>query len=92
MQNMCKATVTAVLITEHHAVADLGFPVGGAPSRWGGADLQRGHFLVKTYAKTKVWDPVGGGAPAAPPGSANAMYVPICKLCIRTFAETNLNY
>ena len=27
---------------------------------WGGADLQRGHFSAKTYAKTKELDPVGG--------------------------------
>ena len=38
------------------AVADPGFPVRG-----GGADLRRIHFLVKTYAKTKEMDPVGGG-------------------------------
>ena len=55
-------------------MADPGFPVGGggAPTRWGGANLQHIHFSVKTYAKTKEIDPVGGGAPAAPPGSANA--------------------
>ena len=40
------------------------FPLGG------GADLRRIHFLAKTYVKTKEMDPVGG-APAAPPGSAN---------------------
>ena len=37
----------------------------------GGADLQRVHFSVKTYAKTKEMDPVGGvcagGAPLDPP-------------------------
>ena len=35
----------------------------------GAADLQCGHFLVKTYAKMKELDPVRGGghAPAAPP-------------------------
>ena len=36
-----------------------------------GADLQCGHFLAKTYAKTKELDPVGwgggGGTPAALP-------------------------
>ena len=49
-------------------MADPGFSVGGAPTRWGGANLRRVHFLAKTYAKTKEIDPVGGGAaPAAPP-------------------------
>ena len=44
------------------------FPLGGAEPLGGGADLQHGCFLVKTYAKTKELDPVGGGhAPAAPP-------------------------
>ena len=38
------------------SVADPGFPVGG-----GAADLRRGYFLAKTYAKTKELDPVGGG-------------------------------
>ena len=40
-------------------VADPGFSVEGA-------DLQRGCFSVKTYAKTKELDPVG-----SPPGSDN---------------------
>ena len=31
----------------------------GAPSHWGGADLQCGHFLAKMYVKTKELDPVG---------------------------------
>ena len=57
------------------AGADPGFPVEGAPSRWGGANLQHGHFLAKMYAKTKELDPIGGGAPAAPPRSANDLYV-----------------
>ena len=47
------------------AVADPGFPVGGAPTRWGGgANLRCVHFLAKTYAKMKEIDPVGGGAHA----------------------------
>ena len=45
------------------------------PLRGGGTDLRHGCFSAKTYAKTKELDPVGGGgrAPAAPPGSANAI-------------------
>ena len=55
-------------------VADPGFPIGGAPTCWGGANLRRVHFLVKTYAKMKEIDPVWGGhAPAAPPGSSNVI-------------------
>ena len=57
-------------------VADPGFPVGGAPTHWGGANLRRIHFSVKMYAKTKEIDPVGGGGGGgvqrgAPPGSTN---------------------
>ena len=45
---------------------------GGVPTRWGGANLRRVHFLAKTYVKTKEIDPVGGArAGGAPPGSAN---------------------
>ena len=37
----------------------------------GGMDLQRGHFLVKMYAKTKELGPIGGAcaghAPLDPP-------------------------
>ena len=36
------------------------FALGGAPTRWGGANLQHIHFSMKTYAKTKEIDPVGG--------------------------------
>ena len=48
-------------------VADPGFPVGGAPTRWGGANLRRIHFSAKMYVKTKEIDPVGGARAAAPP-------------------------
>ena len=50
------------------SVADPGFPIGGAPTRWGGTNLRCVHFSAKMYAKTKEIDPVGGGgAPAATP-------------------------
>ena len=57
-------------------MADPGFPIGGALTHWGGANLRCVHFLAKMYAKTKEIDPVGGGGActdsAPPPGSANA--------------------
>ena len=61
-------------------MADPGFPVGETPTRWGGANLRRIHFLAKTYVKMKEIDPVGGGGGGggarrgAPPGSANALF------------------
>ena len=39
--------------------ADPGFPVG-AWTRFGGVDLQHGHFLVKMNVKMKESGPVGG--------------------------------
>ena len=45
------------------------FPSGGSRiSHWrGGADLRRGRFLAKMYAKTKELDPIGGqGAGGTP--------------------------
>ena len=53
------------------SVADPGFPVGGMHPLGGGMDLQRGHFLVKMYAKMKELGPIGGRAPDTPPRSAN---------------------
>ena len=74
--------VVQALYSKHilYTVADLGFPVGGALSRWwgggGGADLRRGHFPAKTYAKMKELDPVWGGGhvPATPAESANSTH------------------
>ena len=37
------------------------FPLGGADPLGGGADLQRGHFLVEMSAKMKEFGPIGGG-------------------------------
>ena len=45
-----------------NTVADPGFPVGG-----GGANLQRGHFSAKMYAKTKELDLVGGARTGGAP-------------------------
>ena len=55
-------------------MADPEFPMGGAPTCWGGANLRCIHFLAKTYAKTKEMDPAGGHVPVAPPGSATDHY------------------
>ena len=62
------------------------FPLGGgAPSHWGGADLQRGCFSVKTYVKTKELDPVGGGGRAGAPGSANDYHGSMISLEKKTY-------
>ena len=58
-------------------VADPGFPIGGGANPWGGANLQCIHFLVKTYAKTKEIDPVGGACA----GSSPPLDLPICTYC-----------
>ena len=56
--------------TEQWRIQD--FPLGGRRPV-GGANLRCLHFSAKTYAKMKEIDPVGGGgAPVAPPRSANA--------------------
>ena len=60
-------------------VADPGFPIGGAPTRWGGANLQRIHFSAKTYAKMKEIDPVGGACAAAPPWIRQCMRLITCS-------------
>ena len=46
---------------------------GGGAGPWGGgADLQRRHFSVKMYVKTKELDPFGSGdVPGTTPRSAN---------------------
>ena len=56
------------------AVADPGFPVGGAVDLVGGAVDPRGGYVSKIlHVKMKESGPVRGGrAPGAPPRSANA--------------------
>ena len=83
---MCKSNICDPLEPQWYSVAEPGFPVGGALTHWGGANLRRIHFLAKTYAKMKEVDPVGGGghAPAAPPGSANGTPLK-CALQVATF-------
>ena len=62
-------------------VADPGFPVGGTPSRWGGANLRCGYFLAKMYAKMKELDPVGGACQWHPTRSANELeYLTIVEI------------
>ena len=61
--------IKCISAIEFNSVADPGFSVGGAPSRWGGGGgLYCGLFLVEMHAKTKELCPIRGGAP---PGSAN---------------------
>ena len=66
------------LITQHRSITNHSthitqwwiqdFPLGGVPTHWGGANLRHVHFSVKTYAKMKEFDPVGGArAGGAPP-------------------------
>ena len=51
----------------------------------GGANLRQVHFSVKTHAKMKELDPVGGRSPA-PPGSANGnVEIPASKRTQRSF-------
>ena len=54
---------------------------GGAEPFGGGANLQRGYFSAKMYAKMKELDPVGGGTRRRrPPRSANAIVLSKIKL------------
>ena len=55
-------------------MADPGFPVGGGVDLVRGAVDPRGGYVSKIlHVKTKESGPVGGGAPGAPPRSANAL-------------------
>ena len=57
-------------------MADPGFPVGGAPTRWGAPTSDIYTFRQKHMRKTKEIDPVGEAhAGDAPPGSTNGLYV-----------------
>ena len=55
-------------------MADPGFPVEGAPTSWGRQLPRRLHFVKFVCQNQRIWT-LGGRAPAAPPGSANAHYV-----------------
>ena len=54
-------------------MADPGYPIGGAPTHLGGANLLWVHFLAKMYVKMKEIGSVGGGMRwrRPSPGSAN---------------------
>ena len=54
----------------------------------GGVDLQRGHFLVKMYAKMKELGPIGGRAPGMPPLD---LPMPIFESCTMT-TTSNIPY
>ena len=57
-------TMRIVIKDKSISMVDPAFSVGGGGRRpIGGADLQRGGFLVEMYAKTKELVPVGVGAP-----------------------------
>ena len=62
------------------------FPLGGADplGGGGGANLRHGHFLAEMYAKMNELGPIGGGALAAPPGSATEMFH-FVNFCINNF-------
>ena len=62
------------------AVADPGFPVGGANSRGG-------YVSKNLYVKTKESGPLGGGALATPPGSTNALCDLVCELKVVVFGD-----
>ena len=64
----CYLETLVILNQASEALVDPGFPVGGCGPIMGGMDLQRGHFSLKMYAKTKELGPVGGRArPLDPP-------------------------
>ena len=55
------------LASETESGPDPGFSVGGRGPILGGFGLQRGHFSVKMYVKTKELGPVGGACAGTPP-------------------------
>ena len=57
---MGRITISKVQNKATSAVADPGFPIGGANPVGRGADVQCGHFVAKMYAKMKELGPVGG--------------------------------
>ena len=59
--------ITELHFKYYHQWRIQDFPLGGRRPVGGGANLWHIHFSVKTYAKTKEIDPVGGARAAAPP-------------------------
>ena len=76
------------------SVADPGFLVCVLTHWGGGADLQRGHFSMETYAKAKELGPVDGSAPG-PTNEAVAfigiplynMYGLFCSIELHTYVN-----
>ena len=56
----------------------------GVLSHWGGTNLQHRHFLVKTYAKMKELDPIGGHTGGAP-------WICQCNTSCHTHMHTQLH-
>ena len=75
------------------AVADPGFPIGGAWTRWGGMDLRCRHFSVKMYAKMKELGPIGGGVrPARPPPQIRQCFVDLAHCEYKTLLRVCVMY
>ena len=58
-----------ILKCDGHAMTDPGFPVGGTTLVGGGANSRDSYLSKILYIKTKECGPLGGHAPAVPPGS-----------------------
>ena len=60
-----------VISTNENSVVDQGFPVGGAPTRWGWGPPTLELFGKNVCKNERIGSRLGGREPAAPPGSAN---------------------
>ena len=67
------------------------FPLGGAEPL-GGTNLRCGHFLAKTYVKTKELDPVRGGTSSTPLDLPMVIFNPIqCRYrCLNIYVYNRL--